>query len=94
MVGTNTKSYSVCIRVPMGLKERIDQDIVESGDYASASQWYLAAVRDYVEKREKIRKDRLGGGALITVENNSKKIMGIFNPQLNGFKACSYVSGI
>ena len=62
MVGTNTKSYSVCIRVPMGLKERIDQDIVESGDYASASQWYLAAVRDYVEKREKIRKDRLGGG--------------------------------
>ena len=94
MVGTNTKSYSVCIRVPMGLKERIDQDIVESGDYASASQWYLAAVRDYVEKREKIRKDRLGGGGLITVENNSKKIMGIFNPQLNGFKACSYVSGI
>ena len=61
MVSTNLKSATVCIRVPEKMKERIDQDIVESGEFSSASQWYLAAVREYLEKRE-AKKDRLGGG--------------------------------
>ena len=63
MAETNIKSCTVCIRVPAGAKERIDKDIIESGEFASASQWYMAAIREYLEKREKIAKDRLGGGA-------------------------------
>ena len=39
MVSTNLKSATVCIRVPEKMKERIDQDIVESGEFSSASQW-------------------------------------------------------
>ena len=64
MVGTNIKSPTVCIRIPQGIKDRIDKDIIESGDFSSASQWYLAAVREYLEKRERITKDRLGGGGV------------------------------
>lgn len=57
------KDYSepknVCIRLPPGLKKAVDEDVAETGDFNSASQWYLAAVRAYLEVR---KKERTGGG--------------------------------
>ncbi len=82
MAGTNQKAYNVCIRVPVGIKEKIDKDIMESGEFSSASQWYLAAVREYLEKRESVRmkKEGLGGGGLTNLKAIAKNNWGVTAP--------------
>lgn len=68
------KDYSepknVCIRLPPGLKKAVDEDVAETGDFNSASQWYIAAVRAYLEIR---KKERTGGGGLTSLSKNNKK---------------------
>lgn len=77
MAGMN-QAYNVCIRVPAGLKEAVDKDVKETREFNSASQWYLAAIREFLETREKRAKDRLGGGGLINLSKNAKKIARVF----------------
>lgn len=62
MAETNQTAITVTIRLPYKLKEKIDRDVTESGEYTSAAQWYLQAIREYLEKREIQNKDGLGGG--------------------------------
>ncbi len=61
MAGMN-QACNVCIRVPVGLKEAVDKDVKETKEFNSASQWYVAAIREFLEVREKRAKERLGGG--------------------------------
>ena len=75
----NNQAYNVCIRVPAGIKEAVDKDVAESLEFNSASQWYMTAIREYLEKR---KKDRLGGGALTSLSKNKKNCQG-FAPGLN-----------
>ena len=78
---TNQKSVPICIRVPIGVKERIDKDILETKEFSSASQWYLAALREFLYKRESIRKDGSGGGGLTVLKTTKKSLkmkIGVF----------------
>jgi len=76
MAGMN-QAYNVCIRVPAGLKEAVDKDVKETREFNSASQWYIAAIREFLETREKRAKERLGGGGLINL-SKTKKIARVF----------------
>jgi len=76
MAGMN-QAYNVCIRVPAGLKEAVDKDVKETREFNSASQWYLAAIREFLESREKRAKDRSGGGGLTNL-SKTKKIARVF----------------
>lgn len=71
------QAYNVCIRVPAGLKEAVDKDVKETREFNSASQWYLAAIREFLESREKRAKDRSGGGGLTNL-SKTKKIARVF----------------
>ena len=52
------------MRIPLGLKNRIRDDIELEGDYSSMGAWMQAAAREYLEIREQKRNLR-GGGSLI-----------------------------
>ena len=83
MAGMN-QAYNVCIRVPAGLKEAVDKDVKETREFNSASQWYIAAIREFLESREKRAKDRSGGGGLINL-SKTKKLPGSF-PGIKSFQ--------
>ena len=72
MAKDNLEPKNVCIRMPPGLKKAVEDDVAETGDFNSASQWYLAAIRAYLEVRKKERTG--GGGGLTSLSKNNKKI--------------------
>lgn len=49
------------MRIPLGLKNRIRDDIELEGDYSSMGAWMQAAAREYLEIREQKRNLRGGG---------------------------------
>ena len=57
-----TEPTNVCIRVPPGLRNAVDEDVAMSGDFNSPSQWYLAAIRCFLEVRQNNKEPPGGGG--------------------------------
>ena len=62
-----TEPTTVCIRVPPGLRNAVDEDVAMSGEFNSPSQWYLAAIRAYLEIR---KKEHPGGGGLTSLKTS------------------------
>ena len=59
------------MRFPVPIVDRIIQDIEESGEFRSLTDWMLTATRFFLREREK---ERLGGGGPVTFKPSLKKI--------------------
>ena len=50
--------YQMNVKVPIRLIELIDLDLESEGDFRNRSEWVLAAIRDYLDKRTEIIEKR------------------------------------
>ena len=60
-VTVHRDSVIMTIRIPVGMRDRIVEDIETQGDYNSMNQWIQQAIREFMAKRAELRA-RMGGG--------------------------------
>lgn len=64
-------SKLITVRFPVALADRIVQDVKETGDFRTVTEWLQCATREYLKIREK---ERSGGGGPIIVEPRLKNL--------------------
>lgn len=67
----SNQNQVMSIRIPLGLKNQIIEDMQTVGDFDSMTAWLQAAAREFLKSR-KDEREHLGGGGIAT-----KKVMPI-----------------
>ena len=52
------RSSNTTVRIPDGLLKRIEEDVENSGEFASRADWIIAAIRHYIDYREELMSKR------------------------------------
>ena len=53
---TGGKTVVMSMRIPVGLRDQMIEDIEMSGDYNNMNQWIQQAIREFIVKRAEQRK--------------------------------------
>ena len=57
---TGGKTVVMSMRIPVGLRDQMIEDMEVSGDYNNMNQWIQQAIREFLLKRKSQRQDQGG----------------------------------
>ena len=67
----SNQNQVMSIRIPLGLKNQIIEDMQTVGDFDSMTAWLQAAAREFLKSR-KDEREHLGGGGQPNKKGNAK----------------------